>query len=148
MTKNQITKAIIECFKSGGKCLIFGNGGSASMATHMATEFMGKFEKDRKALPAISLNTDTSFLTAWPNDKSFDTVFSRQVEALGKPGDIAIGISTSGRSENVLKGLEIATKKELVAIDFPRHGKTTAEIQEWQLHLMHDICREVEKAFT
>lgn len=146
MTKKQIIKKIIECFKSGGKLLIFGNGGSAAQAQHMAAEFMGKFEYDREPLPAIALTTDTSFLTAWSNDKEYDTVFSRQIKALGKPGDIVIGISTSGKSKNVLAGLILASERGLITIDFPRHGKTTAIVQEYQLKLMHDICREVEKS--
>jgi D-sedoheptulose 7-phosphate isomerase len=146
-TKDQIINDLIDCFKSGHKLLICGNGGSASMSQHMAAEFVGRFEHERKALPAIALTTDTSILTSWPNDYSFDTVFSRQVEALGQRGDVLIGISTSGNSKNVLLAFAEGYGRGLKTIDFPRQGSSTAEIQEFQLKLMHDIVREVEKEF-
>jgi D-sedoheptulose 7-phosphate isomerase len=145
--KKRIINALIKCFKRGNKVLICGNGGSASMSQHMAAELMGKFEQDRNPLPAIALTTDTSFLTSCSNDYSFQEVFERQVRGLGKLGDVVIGISTSGNSENVNRALFIAQKTGMVSIDFPRKGKTTAEIQEFQLKLMHSIVREVEKAF-
>jgi D-sedoheptulose 7-phosphate isomerase len=147
MSQSEITKHLIRCFTRGNKLLIFGNGGSASMAQHMAAELMGKFENERDALPAIALTTDTSFLTAWTNDRDFETLFSRQIEALGEPGDVAIGISSSGQSKNVTTGLTRARGMNLIAIDFPRRGKKTATVQEYQLKLMHNIVREVEKAF-
>lgn len=114
------------------------------MSQHMAAEFMGRFELNRPPLPAIALTTDTSFLTAWSNDYDFHHIFSRQISALGKPGDIAIGISTSGKSKNVNLGLDTAIKMNLIAIDFTRRGSSTAQVQEYQLKLMHDIVREVE----
>ena len=147
MTKKQIIKELIDCFKRGNKVLIAGNGGSASMSQHWAAEFVCKFEKERRALPAISLTTNGSILTAWSNDCNFNRVFSRQVEALGNKGDILIGISTSGRSLNVKYALKTAKLKEMVCIDLPRLGVGTARIQEFQLRLMHNITREVEKEF-
>jgi len=143
----KISKQLIKCFKRGNKVLICGNGGSASMAQHMATELMCKFEHDRRPLPAISLTTDTSFITAFSNDYDFNAVFARQVLALGKSDDILICISTSGNSQNVNNAMCVGNLKGLCVIDFPRKGKTTAKIQEYQLKLMHDIVREVEKAF-
>lgn len=145
-----ISKQIIECFKAGGKLLICGNGGSASMALHMAGEFVCSFEHNRKALPAIALVDNPSVMTAWGNDKDFDDVFARQVQALGKPGDILIALSTSGKSKNVIAAMEEAHKIGMGVIDFPRTtiGKTrTAKIQENQLVMMHQVCREVELAF-
>lgn len=117
------------------------------MAQHMAAEFMNKFEYDRRPLPAIALTTDSSFLTSCSNDYCFDIVFQKQVQALGKKGDVLIGISTSGKSVNVLNALMMAEDMEMIAIDFPREGSSTAEIQEYQLKLMHDIVRDVEKKF-
>lgn len=148
MTKKQIIKEIVDCFNRGNKVLICGNGGSASMSQHWAAEFVCKFEKERRALPAIALTTDSSILTAWGNDYAFDVIFSRQVEALGNKGDVLIGISTSGRSYNVIYALKTAESKEMVCIDLPRRGNTTAKIQENQLRLMHDITRSVELFFV
>ena len=147
MSVQSIASDIIECFKSGHKVLICGNGGSASQSQHMATEFMGKFEKNRLPLPAIALTTDTSFITAWSNDNDFKDVFMRQVQALGKVGDILITFSTSGKSESVINAVRQANEQGLKVIDFPRKGKNTAEIQEYQLKLMHKVVRIVEKEF-
>ena len=91
-----VSAVIIKCYRNGGKLLIFGNGGSAADAQHIAGEMIGRFKLERKSLPAISLSTDTSILTAWSNDYSFETVFARQIEGLGRPGDVAWGITTSG----------------------------------------------------
>jgi len=155
-----ISKKIIECFKRGGKLLICGNGGSASMSQHMAAELVCDFEKERKALPAIALTTDTSILTAFSNDHGFEHVFMRQVQALGKKGDILVIISTSinpkkwkwedkpQKSENLLRAWSVAEDIGMDVVQFPIKGKTTAKIQEYQLKLMHDIVREVEKAFV
>src|SRR3990167_6753859 len=101
----EIVKKLVSCFRTGGKLLLIGNGGSAAMCQHTAAEFMGRFEHDRKPLPAIALTTDTSFLTAWSNDYSFGGIFCRQIEALGKPGDVLMAFSTSGHSMNVLVGM-------------------------------------------
>ena len=103
-----ISNSIINCLKSGNKILIAGNGGSASDAQHFAGEIVGRFLFDRKALAAVCLNTDTSVMTCIANDYSYDDVFSRQVEGIGNKGDIFIGISTSGNSQNIIKAVEKA----------------------------------------
>lgn len=144
---NKISKQLIKCFNEGGKCLLCGNGGSASQANHFAAELVCSFEnKHRKPLPAISLCANQSILTAWSNDFGFDGVFARQVEALGTPGDVLITLSTSGASQNVNEAELQSLEMDIEVIDFPRVGKGTAQIQENQLKLMHTICREVEEA--
>src|SRR5437667_4368741 len=102
---------ITRCLRKGGKVLFFGNGGSAADAQHLAAEFVGRFAIERAGLPAIALTTDSSILTAVGNDFGFEQVFSRQIEALGRPNDVAIGISTSGNSANVLASLKQASKQ-------------------------------------
>ena len=102
--------------------LVFGNGGSAADAQHFAAELVGRYEKERQAWPAVALTTDTSALTAIGNDYGFDRVFARQIEALGKAGDVAIGISTSGKSPNVLRALEAANDRGLVTIALTGRG--------------------------
>ena len=140
---NKISKQIIECFKRGNIVFLYGNGGSFDLANHIEEEFVCKFEHNRKPLPALALKPHTST----SNDYGYDYVFSRQLAAYGKKGDIAIGISTSGNSQNVVNANNLASSHRLTVINFPRKGKTTSEIQEYQLHLMHLIVREVEKAF-
>jgi D-sedoheptulose 7-phosphate isomerase len=154
---------ITNCFRSNGKVLLCGNGGSAADCQHMAAELVGRLtnEKDRPGLPAIALTTDTSFLTAYPNDVGFDGVFARQVQALGSPGDILIAISTSGRSRNVLTAVEEARSKGLsivgllgedgplataadIAIRVPTND--TQVIQQVHLAVEHLICHLVERA--
>ena len=103
---------VIKTVKKGNKIILFGNGGSASDAQHIAAELVVKYKKKRKSIPAISLSTDTSALTAIGNDFSFNEIFSRQIESIGKPGDIAIGITTSGKSKNVINALKLAKKKK------------------------------------
>jgi len=147
VTKKEIAKKLINCFNNGNKLLICGNGGSASMAQHMAAELVCTFEHNRRALPAIALTTDTSIITAWSNDRDYRGIFYRQIEALGKPFDVLIVLSTSGRSQNCNMAIQLAQKKLITVIDFPRKGKKTAKIQEYQLKLIHDVCRIVEKAF-
>ncbi len=113
--RDEIAKAaeiITEAFRNGGKMMTFGNGGSAADAQHIAAEFSGRFRMDRAPLPALALTVNSSAVTAIANDYSFDEVFARQVQALAKPGDVVIGISTSGRSKNVLKGLEAAQRAQ------------------------------------
>lgn len=159
----KVTRQIISSFKSGGKVLIFGNGGSAADAQHLAAEFVGRFQMERAALPAIALNTNTSVLTALSNDYGYEIVFARQIEALAKPQDVAIGISTSGKAKNVL--LAIKKAKELglktvclsggtggelakaadISLLMPSH--TTARIQEAHITIGHIICELVEKEF-
>ncbi len=146
--------------KNGNKLLICGNGGSAADAQHFAAEIVGRFELERKGLPAIALTTDTSILTAVGNDYGFEYIFSRQVEALGEKGDILIGISTSGNSENVinavLKGKEMGLftagflgkdggkLKNLVDFPFIVESEVTARIQEVHLTLEHTLCKIVD----
>jgi D-sedoheptulose 7-phosphate isomerase len=132
MTKKQIIKRLREAFEKGNKVLIFGNGGSAAEASHLAAEFIGI------GLPAIAL-TDPSVVTSLGNDFGFNTIFSRQIFALGNKGDVAIGISSSGKSFNVNAGLRLARISGLTAIDFPRKGIKTATVQNNQLKLIHEI---------
>lgn len=155
--------ALIRSLKSGGKILLFGNGGSAADSQHIAAEFIGRFQKERKALPAIALTTDTSALTALGNDYTFDIVFSRQVEALGRSGDVAIGISTSGNSKNVVEGILKAKSLGLTTITLTGNdggklaplsdmalivpSKVTARIQESHITISHAICELVEAQF-
>ncbi|MBU0980228.1 MAG: D-sedoheptulose 7-phosphate isomerase [Nanoarchaeota archaeon] len=155
---------IIDCFEKGGKLLICGNGGSAADASHFAGEFVARFLKERKALPAIALNTDTSIITAWSNDYSFDTVFERQVEALGRKGDIFIGISTSSNSPNIIKASEYCRKAGIKTLNILGNDggklkalsdhsilvmdKSTPRIQESHIMIAHIICELVEKHFA
>jgi D-sedoheptulose 7-phosphate isomerase len=152
---------LAECLESGGKLLFFGNGGSAADAQHLAAEFVGRFVKERRALPAIAFTTDTSILTAVGNDYGFDQVFSRQVQALGQPNDVAIGISTSGNSPNVLLAFREASKMGLKTIglagkdggqlarsvDLPIvvPASNTARIQECHIAIGHLFCELVEE---
>jgi D-sedoheptulose 7-phosphate isomerase len=158
----QITNAIIRCFQQGGKLLICGNGGSAADAQHVAGEFVNRFSYDRAALPAIALTTDSSILTCISNDSAFENIFSRQVEALGRPGDILVGISTSGGSPNIHKALEVARALGLTAIAFTGEkgreklvskcdlclvvpSADTPRIQESHIFVWHVICGVVER---
>ena len=155
---------IIKCLKNWNKVLLFGNGGSAADAQHIAGEFIGRFKLERKALPAIALTTDTSVLTAWPNDYEFSTVFARQVEALANKGDVLIGITTSGNSVNVIKafekGKEIGTVnisltgndggkvKPLSDININSESKNTPRIQECHMIAYHIFCELVERGMV
>jgi D-sedoheptulose 7-phosphate isomerase len=155
-------RAIAGCLESGGRLLIFGNGGSAADAQHVAAELVGRFLRVRRALAAIALTTDPSVMTAVANDMGFDHVFARQIEALGRPGDVACGISTSGESENVRLGLETARRMGLTTIaltggDGGAVGReadihiivpstSTPRIQEVHRTLLHAICDLVERA--
>jgi len=132
----KIVDTIVKCFLSGNKVLICGNGGSLAESSHFAAELVGKFKLERRALPAIAL-TSPEIITAIGNDYTFDNVFSRQVEAYGEPGDVLICLSTSGKSKNVLKAIKTAKSKGLEVIDFPRKGKDTPSVQEFQLNLNH-----------
>ena len=114
---NIFLNLVIKALKKGNKIILFGNGGSASDAQHIAAELVVKYKKKRKSIPAISLSTDTSALTAIGNDFSFNEIFSRQIESIGKPGDIAIGITTSGKSKNVINALKLAKKKKIYSCD-------------------------------
>lgn len=152
---------LAECLESGGKLLLFGNGGSAADAQHLAAEFVGRFVKERRALPAIAFTTDSSILTAVGNDYGFDQVFIRQIQALGQPNDVAVGISTSGNSPNVLLALKEASKMGLKTIglagkdggelarcvDVPIvvPASNTARIQECHIAIGHLFCELVEE---
>ena len=160
----RVAAAIRAAHAAGGKVLIFGNGGSAADAQHMAAELVNRFQKERKALAALSLTTDTSILTSVGNDYTFDRVFDRQVEALGRPGDVALGITTSGNSANVVRGLEAARGCGMVTVALTgRDGgpigriadihinvpsDSTPRVQEVQRTLLHVMCDLVERAFV
>lgn len=158
-----VCNAIVTAFKQGNKLLLFGNGGSAADAQHIAAEFVGRFAFNRAALPAIALGVNGSCLTAIGNDYGFEQAFSRQVEALGRAGDVAVGISTSGKSPNILQGLATAKRMGLrtVALAGQTGGKLsgsenvdscicaptveTARIQECHILIGHVICEIVEQ---
>src|SRR5271168_1040789 len=112
----KVSELLVDTVDKGNKILLFGNGGSAADAQHIAAEFVGRFAFDRPALPALALSVNSSCVTAIGNDYGFDIVFSRQIEALARPGDMAIGISTSGNSSNVLHGLSVARKMGLCTV--------------------------------
>ena len=155
---------IIKCFSAGNKIIIFGNGGSAADAQHIVAEFIGRFQKERKSLPAIALTTDSSIITSLANDYSYDVVFSRQCESLVSKGDIVFGISTSGNSKNVEEGIKTAKKMGAVTIgllgsnggtisnivDIPIivESTNTARIQEVHRVIYHIICGIVESKST
>jgi D-sedoheptulose 7-phosphate isomerase len=156
-----IAACIASSLKNGGKVLIAGNGGSAADAQHIAAELVGRLVKDRSALAAIALTTDTSALTAIGNDYGFDKIFARQIEALGRKGDVFIAVSTSGKSKNILAALRSAKKQGLVAIGFTKAANTpmhklcdlvlaapsgeTALIQQLHITAAHAICHLVER---
>jgi D-sedoheptulose 7-phosphate isomerase len=116
LTVAKVSEILVSAFKQGSKVLLFGNGGSAADAQHIAAELVGRFAFDRPALPALALSVNTSCVTAIGNDYGFDQVFSRQIEALARPGDVAIGISTSGNSANVVRAMSVARKMGLRTI--------------------------------
>lgn len=126
----EVAELIISAFRQGHKVLLFGNGGSAADAQHIAAEFVGRYYLDRAALPAQALTVNTSSLTAIGNDYSFDQVFSRQIEAFGQPGDVAIGISTSGNSRNVIAALRAARRRDILTIGMTGEsgGQLKAEV--------------------
>jgi len=156
----QAALQIVKALRGGGKVLFFGNGGSAADAQHLAAEFTGRYLKERRALPALALHANTSAVTAIGNDYGFDLVFARQMEALGKEGDVAVGISTSGNSPNVLRALEVAKSKSIytVALTGASGGKMkqmadcaicipsreTPRIQECHILTGHIICEIAE----
>ena len=124
-----------------------GNGGSASMSQHFAGELVGKFREERVALPAIALTSDIATITAVANDYGYEYVFERQLQALAKPDDVLIILSTSGKSANCLKAAEWGKKTHMVVIDWPRLGTSVSSKQEYQLRLIHKTCELVERAF-
>lgn len=157
----EVSKLIADCFSKGGKLLIFGNGGSSTDASHIAGEFVNRFTKDRPPFPAIALNTDMAVLTSIANDYDFSEIFSRQIKAFAQDGDVAIAISTSGNSPNVLKAVDAAKRKKIKTIAFTGAkgdklaSKTdyvfavpsavTPRIQETHNVLGHVICQMVEE---
>jgi D-sedoheptulose 7-phosphate isomerase len=154
-------RKVIDAFRAGRKLLLIGNGGSAADAQHIATELVGRFRKERKALPAIALTTDTSLLTALANDYGYETVFSRQIEALADAGDVLLAITTSGTSPNVVQAVKKAKTKGVFVIALTGQGggklkaladltiavpsKDTARIQEAHITIEHVICHLVEE---
>lgn len=158
----RVASLLTDALRSGNKLLVMGNGGSAADAQHLAGEIVGRFRLERPGLPAIALSTDTSILTAVGNDYGFDEIFRRQVEAHACPGDVVIGISTSGSSANVLSALRLArergcrtvgllgkdggTIRELVEIDLTVPGYDTPRIQEGHITIIHILCELVEQA--
>lgn len=155
--------AVVGCITAGGKVLACGNGGSASDAQHFAAEFIGRFERERPGLAAIALTTDSSILTAVGNDYSFTDIFSKQVQALGAPGDVLLAITTSGNSANVLAAVEAAHAKEMTVVALTGHGggklaelltetdvhicvphDRTARIQEVHILALHCLCDAVD----
>ena len=138
--------AMLAAFGSGSKVLIFGNGGSAADAQHFACELVGRFLRERRALPAMALTADTTQVTAIANDYGFDRVFVRQIEAHGRPGDVAVGISTSGTSANVLAGLQCATSRGLRTVAFTGgSGGTIGAAVEIHVNVPHDLTPRVQE---
>ena len=163
---NNFLNLVIKTLKKGNKIILFGNGGSASDAQHIATELVVKYKKKRRSIPAISLSTDTSALTAIGNDFSFNEIFSRQIESIGKPGDIAIGITTSGKSKNVINALKLAKKKNIKSIILTKQkcpnkkqiekfsdfifgvpAEETSRIQELHILVGHLMCAVIDEVF-
>jgi D-sedoheptulose 7-phosphate isomerase len=157
----EISHLMIDCLKKDGKVIVFGNGGSASDSQHIAAELVGRFKKDRSALAAIALTTNTAILTSLANDYGYDVVFSRQVEALGKKNDVVLGISTSGKAKNVALGIKQAKKMgiktvalsggdggeivKLADVSLLVPSKITARIQEAHITIAHIICEMIEQ---
>ncbi|MBI3318068.1 MAG: D-sedoheptulose 7-phosphate isomerase [Candidatus Omnitrophica bacterium] len=157
-------RLLIEALEAGNKILLFGNGGSAADSQHIAAELVGKLQVKRRALPAIALTTDTSNLTALGNDFGYEAVFQRQVEALGRKGDVAIGISTSGSSPNVLAAIRTARSlglktlaltgraggslKEMVDLSLTIPSESTQRIQEAHITIAHILCELIEDHFA
>jgi D-sedoheptulose 7-phosphate isomerase len=157
----QVATQIVNSLRGGGKVFFFGNGGSAADAQHLAAEFTGRYLKERRALPALALSVNSSSVTAIGNDYGFELVFARQLEALGKEGDVAVGITTSGNSPNVVRALEMAKTKSMFAVALtgapggavrkiadlalciPSEG--TPRIQECHILTGHIICEIVEQ---
>lgn len=156
-----VTEEILTCYNKGNKLLICGNGGSAADAQHFVGELMGKFKMERTPLPCIALTTNSSLITAWSNDFSFDTVFERQIEALGDKDDVLISITTSGNSENIIRGIQKAKElgmrtasllgkdggktRSMSDIEVIVPSDNTPRIQEAHILIIHIICELVEE---
>jgi D-sedoheptulose 7-phosphate isomerase len=159
----RLSEITADSMKAGGKLLVAGNGGSAADAQHLVAEFVGRLTINRPALRAVALTTDTSILTAVGNDFGYDEIFERQVEALGAPGDVFLGISTSGNSKNILRAVHLAKKMGITSVGFSGNGggkmaefcdlnviipsTTTMNIQESHLALEHIFCMLVELCY-
>jgi D-sedoheptulose 7-phosphate isomerase len=159
----ELAELMIEALKKNGKVILFGNGGSASDAQHIAAELVGRFKKERAALAAIALTTNTSILTSIANDYGYDIVFARQIEALAQKNDIAVGISTSGKAKNVAAGIKQAKKMGLKTVAFTGAdggelakladislivpSSVTARIQEAHITIGHILCELIEESF-
>lgn len=157
-----VAMRIVESLRAGGKVFFFGNGGSAADAQHLSAEFTGRYLKERRALPALALSVNSSSLTAIGNDYGFDLVFARQLEALGREGDVAVGISTSGNSCNVIRALKVAKERSIFAVALTGGSggqlgtiadcairipsEETPRIQEGHILTGHIICEIVEEA--
>ena len=157
----EVATVISEAIRDGKKVIIFGNGGSAADSQHFATELVCRFEKTRPGIKAIALNTNSSLITATGNDFGFEEIFSRQVEVLGEKGDIAIGITTSGNSENIIRAIDRAKEKGLITVALSGRdggrmkgradyeiivpGKRTSRIQEAHILIIHILCEIIEK---
>lgn len=156
----KVASVIVEAYRRGNKLILFGNGGSAADAQHVAAEMVNKFELERGSLPAIALSTDTSILTSIANDSHFSHIFARQLEALANKGDVAVGISTSGNSQNVLEGVKVAKERGARTVGFTgmdggrlagsvdlvvrAPSSKTPRIQELHITFFHIICHLVE----
>ncbi len=159
-----IADAFIQCIKKGGKIIFFGNGGSAADSQHLAAELVGRFKKDRGALAAIALTTNTSTITSLSNDYGYEIVFSKQIEGLGAKQDLAVGISTSGKAKNVIAGIKQAKKMgiktvvltggdggelaKIADVAFIVPSSVTARIQEAHITIGHIICELAEEALS
>jgi D-sedoheptulose 7-phosphate isomerase len=157
-------EALIAAYRGGRKAIFFGNGGSAADAQHLAAEFVGRYLRERPALPALALHANSSSVTAIANDYGYDQIFSRQIQALAAPGDVAVGISTSGNSKNVIEGLSAARKmgvftigltgagggriRDVVDVLIAAPSKETPRIQECHVLVGHALCDAVEEALT
>jgi D-sedoheptulose 7-phosphate isomerase len=157
---SELLSQCLNALRQGGKILFFGNGGSAADAQHLATELTVRFKATRKAIAAIALGTDAAMLTAVGNDLGFEEIFARQIEALGRPGDVALAMTTSGRSANILRALQTARRLGLIAVAFGGKGggelagladpllvvpsDVTARIQEMHVLLGHALCEAIE----
>jgi D-sedoheptulose 7-phosphate isomerase len=163
---DSVTRAaqiISDAMKRGNKLIVAGNGGSAADSQHLVAEFVSRLTVDRPALPAIALTTDTSILTAIGNDYSYENVFERQIEAIGRAGDVFLGISTSGNAKNILKALRLCAQKDITTVGYIGNeggamkplcnisvivpSKVTMHIQECQLALEHILCMMVERFY-
>jgi D-sedoheptulose 7-phosphate isomerase len=160
-TLEEIAQVMLRALRRGNKVILFGNGGSAADSQHIAAEFINRFRLERRAMPAIALTTDSSVLTSIANDYSFDNVFSRQIEAIGEEGDVALGISTSGNSPNVLRAFDAARELGVTTVGFTGASggrmedhadlcfhvpsDSTARIQEVHITAAHALCGFVEE---